>query len=278
MSSPSCPRCNDTGWMPSSKDGRRGVVRCDCYKQARIPRLVEYARIPPHFATATLENYHPPNPSLELAKLAAEHFVKEYPTAVPQGLMFMGRPGLGKTHLAVGIIQALIRTKGVPCLFCDFPDLLREIQNSYNPLTHGSEALILAPILDAEVLVLDDLGSQKWSEWVQDMLAHVINDRYKHGHATIFTTNYLDPPAPSRKGDRFTTHQQLKEWGVIDDAGQIDQFRTKQLIDLGVLGEKENWLQNRIGDRLRSRLTQMCKEVEMSGEDFRRTIRTRKIR
>ena len=272
---PSCSECQDTGWLPTSKDDQTGVQRCECYKRARAPRLVEFARIPPRYKTATLGNFLPgENPYLQQALNDAEFFVNEYPMAAPQGLLFMGPPGVGKTHLAVGIIQALMQTKSVPCLFCDFPDLLREIQNSYNPLTHGSEELILTPILDAKVLILDDLGSQKWSEWVQDMLAHVINDRYKHGHSTIFTTNYLDPKPTVGIDELEQTHMTyLKNLGVIDEFGNIDQFKMQQLKELGIAlraKEQSDTLESRIGDRLRSRLSQMCKTVKIAGEDFRR--------
>jgi DNA replication protein DnaC len=133
------------------------------------------------------------------------------------------------------------------------------------------------------VLILDDLGSQKWSEWVQDMLAHVINDRYKHGHCTIFTTNYLDPQPSSLSIEELdqVRIKQLKDLGVINDAGEIDQFKMKQLKELGVAfrsREQHDTLEDRIGDRLRSRLTQMCKTVKMYGEDFRRQIGIQKIR
>src|SRR5882724_11039713 len=108
MSSPGCSICNDTGWMRTTTETDSGVTRCDCYKQARIPRLGDYARIPPRYATATLENFLTlDNKSLEAAKVVAEFFVKDYPMAAPQGLLLMGRPGIGKTHLAVGIIQEL---------------------------------------------------------------------------------------------------------------------------------------------------------------------------
>jgi DNA replication protein DnaC len=168
-------------------------------------------------------------------------------------------------------------------LYVDFPDLLREIQNSYNPMTQGSEYLILAPILDAEVLILDDLGSQKWSPWVQDILAHVINDRYKHGHCTIFTTNYLDPESSSKSNKELDQNQsqKLKQLGVIGDDGLVDQFKIKTLKDLGLSLRANNdldTLEERIGDRLRSRLSQMCKTVSMHGEDFRKLMKTNKVR
>jgi DNA replication protein DnaC len=270
--------------MPVTKDGASGVARCECYKRGRSSRLLEYARIPPRYKDATLDNYRPgENPWLNDAFLTAQIFVKDYPTAMPTGLLFMGTPGLGKTHLAIGIIKALIE-RGWPCLFCDFPDLLREIQNSYNPLTHGSEKLILAPILDADVLVLDDLGCQKWSEWVQDILGHVINDRYSHGHVTIFTTNYLDPKVSTAEEVEALAKylQRLRENEIIDENGNVNKFKMKELerlrIPVPTLPQKEDTLEARIGDRLRSRLNEMCKTVKMRGEDYRKIIdRNRKM-
>jgi DNA replication protein DnaC len=150
----------------------------------------------------------------------------------------MGPPGVGKTHSAVGIIKRLIREKGVECLFRTFPELLKEIQNSYNPQTQGSELSLLAPVLDAEVLVMDELGAQNPSSWVRDTVGYILNYRYNENRVTILTTNFLDEQ--SRRDARK---------GVAD------------------------CLVDRIGDRMRSRLYEMCKTVTMSGSDFRHTVK-----
>ena len=152
----------------------------------------------------------------------------EYP-AVEQGLVLMGTVGVGKTHLAVSVLKGLTE-RGFNCLFYEFGTLLKEIQDSYNPNTKASELGVLAPVLNAEILVLDELGASKPTDWVRDTMAHIINSRYNDRKLTIFTTNYLD----ERKR------------------------------------EKEETLEDRIGVRLRSRLYEMCKTVEMSGQDFRR--------
>jgi DNA replication protein DnaC len=158
----------------------------------------------------------------------------------PFGLLFMGPQGVGKTHLAVGIIKKLIRQKSIPCLFCTFPELLKEIQNSYNPNTQSSEMRILEPILDTQVLVLDELGAQKPSDWVRDQVAYVLNYRYNENKVTIITTNFMDHGA---EGSKPT---------VTDSLAQ------------------------RIGDRIRSRLYEMCKDIKMDGKDFRAEIKQAK--
>jgi len=154
----------------------------------------------------------------------------EYP-AVEHGLLLMGPVGVGKTHLAVSILNRLLE-RGIPCLFYEFGSLLKEIQSSYNSSTQTSEWRVLAPVFQANVLVLDELGSSKPTQWVQDTMYHIINTRYNDRKITIFTTNYLD----ERRNDR------------------------------------DERLEDRIGSRLRSRLHEMCRTVVIDGEDFRRTL------
>lgn len=203
---------------------------------------MEAARIPRRYQHCELDVFEisPPltTASQEQAKLAAEKFVEEFPMSPPFGLLFMGPPGVGKTHLAVGILKRLIREKSVGCLFRTFPELLKEIQNSYNPHTQASELSLLAPVLDAEVLVLDELGAQNPSSWVRDTVGYILNYRYNEDKVTVLTTNFLDQD--SRRDPRK---------GVSDS-----------LVD-------------RIGDRMRSRLYEMCKTVTLAGSDFRQQVK-----
>lgn len=237
-----CSTCGGTGWLRVSRDGVEGVVRCECIKSARGDRLLETAKIPARYAHCELDNFQlrPPHTSqsLERAKLAAEKFAGEYPMSQPFGLLFMGPQGVGKTHLAVGIIKQLMRTKSVECLFRTFPELLKEIQNSYNPVSQSSELSLLSPVLETEVLVLDELGAQNPSTWVRDTVGYVLNYRYNENKVTILTTNYQD-----------------EREGRDAKAGLPDT------------------LSQRIDVRMRSRLFEMCKTIQMDGKDFRKEIK-----
>jgi DNA replication protein DnaC len=220
------------------KDGAHGVLRCDCLKADRGARLMEHARIPSRYNHCELEGYaftsNWGNQSLERAKAISERFVQEYPTSSRFGLLFMGPPGIGKTHLAVSIIKKLIRDKSVLCLFRTFPDLLKEIQLSYSPVSMSSEVTLLQPVFDAEVLLLDELGAQTPSAWVKETVSYILNYRYAENKVTILTTNYLD--AEDLKSGRKSVSYSLTE---------------------------------RIGEPMRSRLYEMCKTVAMQGDDFR---------
>jgi DNA replication protein DnaC len=230
-----CPVCNGSGWEPADESGK--VRRCRCLEVARVDRLLAEARIPKRYEHCDLDSYLPNHESQKKAKIYVQRFLEKYPQ-IDVGLLFLGTCGVGKTHLAVALLKQVIKDKGDGGIFYDFRDLLREIQASWNSISQTSELEVLRPVLEAKILVLDELGANKPTEWVRDTIAHIINCRYNDKRLTIFTSNYLDTP-------------------------------TKQ-------GEEA--LKDRIGVRLRSRLFEMCREVEIHGVDFRQEIKKAKYR
>lgn len=234
-SSEPCSMCNGTGWQIIIG---LGAKPCLCRRKNRFERLLQQARIPPRYKDCTIENYYfqgkPESASFTSqaqAALDSRNFLREFPSS-EFGLLFVGECGLGKTHLAVAVLKEAILKSGLPCLFYDFRDLLKEIQDSYNPTTATSELKLLAPIYEAELLVLDELGATKPTPWVQDTMTQIINHRYNNQKLNIFTSNFLDTPS---SGSNY--------------------------------GET---LSERLGVRLRSRLYEMCKVVHILGTDYRR--------
>ena len=215
----------------------------------RYHRRLAAAQIPERYRHCSLDTYETAfngaNPSLAHALLHARKFAEAYPIdTAGNGLLFVGTAGLGKTHLAVGVLQRLVQERGVKGLFCDYRELLKKIQNSYNPQVNTTELELLKPIFAAEVLVLDDLGAQKPNEWAWDTVALILNTRYNDRQTTIITTNYSDQPAGS--GFKAEGNKPARN---------------------------EDTLGDRIGDRMRSRLAEMCVRVEMNGVDFRQTVK-----
>src|SRR2546430_11200285 len=160
-----CPVCRGSGWKSSSSNRR--VVRCDCRLKSRANSLLASARIPKRYEHCELSNFEfdGPHAHLATARMAACRFVEEYPLE-STGLLLIGGIGVGKTHLAVGIIKELISSKGIPCLFYDYRELLKQIQNSYNDSVKVTELDVLRPVFETEVLVLDELGAVRPTEWV----------------------------------------------------------------------------------------------------------------
>ena len=243
-----CEICRDTGWKSVASEKGPKAVRCDCQQRLRNDRLFQHASIPERYQHCELSNFEHEGPfqSLAAAHLAASQFVEKYPVE-RAGLLLIGTIGVGKTHLAVGIMRELMLTKGVPCLFYDYRELLKEIQNSYNNSVAITELDVLRPVFEAEVLVLDELGAVKPTEWAWDTVSHILNTRYNDKRTTIITTNYRDlPPGAASNGDEPPRRTTVAERAA-----------------------REETLGDRIGERMRSRLHEMCRIVTVQGKDFR---------
>ena len=199
-----CPLCDGTGWKSVIQNGDRRVARCDCRLKARAQSLLEAARIPKRYEHCELPSFTTDfpgaHPSLAMAHIAASKFAQEYDPNDGTGLLLIGAIGTGKTHLGVGIIKELIQGRGVACLFYDYRELLKQIQNSYNASVQATELDVLRPVFDVEVLFLDELGAVKPTEWVWDTVSLILNTRYNNNRTTIITTNFDDRPAAGANG------------------------------------------------------------------------------
>jgi DNA replication protein DnaC len=241
----------------------RVAVPCDCLAEDRTARKVGRARIPVRYRDCTFENYETDlqyehgakgtpdawDRSLQQAKLLMQGFARDFPVGVDHGLLLMGSCGVGKTHLAVAALQEIV-LRGHSGIFYDYRELLKEIQGSYNPESQSTEMSVLDPVLKADVLLLDDLGSSKPSLWALETVGHILNSRYNDKRLTLLTTNFLDAETAASPAGR----------SAMQPAG-------------GRSGPVEDTLSDRIGQRIRSRLFEMCRTVEIVAPDYRKEVR-----
>jgi DNA replication protein DnaC len=223
-----CALCDDTTWRSITIDGISRVTRCDCVRASASARLLGDARIPRRYQHCDFANYTAYNEQLTKALQFANRLAEAFPVT-DKGLFFLGPPGVGKTHLAVAVLRQVISTRGARGLFYDTRDLLRVIRSTYDPVNRTQEMDVLRPVIECDLLVLDDLGAEKTSEWVEETLNLIVNSRYSERRTTVFTSNYDDNP---------------------------DNTDPDSLLF-------------RIGFRMRSRLHEMCEFLYLDGGDYR---------
>jgi len=223
-----CALCDDTTWRSITIDGISRVTRCDCVRASASARLLGDARIPRRYQHCDFANYTAYNEQLTKALEFATRLAESFPVT-DKGLFFQGPPGVGKTHLAVAVLRQVIATRGARGLFYDTRDLLKVIRSTYDPVNRTAEMDVLRPVIECDLLVLDDLGAEKTSEWVEETLNLIVNSRYSERRTTVFTSNYDDNP---------------------------DNTDPDSLLF-------------RIGFRMRSRLHEMCEFLYLDGGDYR---------
>ena len=241
-----CPICSGTGWELRHEGSERQVVRCQCRVSARIEVLSAGAQIPARYEHCEFSNFSGDiSPSVAEALVRTKAFVDKYPVE-RDGLLIIGPVGVGKTHLAVATIKELIRQKQAKCLFYDYCHLLKTIQESFSASTQFTEMEVLRPVMETEVLLFDELGAVRPTDWVQETVSHILNIRYNEKRTTIITTNYSDLPpllSDTEAGENLTQSQRAMRPDTLGD---------------------------RIGERMWSRLHEMCRKVEIDGPDYRK--------
>jgi DNA replication protein DnaC len=257
MAKKDCPACEGTGWKLVEVKGVLRANRCDCTLEKRPEELMRRACIPCRYEHCTLESFNvvkdratgQPNVYLDMAKRWAQQYVEEYP--LDYGLIFTGPTGVGKTHLAVAVLRELIMRKGVECLFTDFRELLQEIRESYDPVSENSELRLLYPVVETEVLLLDELVSANPTDWVRERLAYIVNARYNQKKVTLITTTLPLAESAARPARRSEVKMPSGE-SVPSLDRSLDQF----------------------GVTLSSRIYEMCKPIDIIGaEDFRKAVK-----
>ena len=198
-----CTVCDGTGWKAVEQDGVRRMERCDCWREELVQRRLAQTGIPKQYVHCDLENFITyQNDKLLRAVAGVKRFAEKFPV-VDKGLFLIGPPGIGKSHLAAAAMKQAISRTGARGVFYAVPELLKLIRSTYDRVNRTAEMDVLRPVLEADLLVLDDIGAEKTSEWVGETLNLVVNTRYNERRPTIFTSNYEDEEQTG-KGDTLS--------------------------------------------------------------------------
>lgn len=174
-------------------------------RDARVTSLKERSGLSKRMKGYTLVNFDPyANPPETMrATERVESYLKSWEENKEEGkgLYFCGSVGTGKTHLAVAVMNELMSKKRVPSLFVTVPELLDNLRGAYmipgRDLDEWMEA-----VKNADLLVLDDLGAEKPTAWVQERVFVIVNHRYREALPTIFTSNTEPEDLPAQLGER----------------------------------------------------------------------------
>jgi len=246
-----CPRCGETGYTLVPSGASTVAQVCSCRHLDERISVFNQIGIPPAVARASFDSFKGWSPDHARAKTVAEDFAKKLRKDAPtKGFLLYGRPGAGKTHLLVATLRWLALERGVAARYVEFMLLLSDIRAGFSE--NRSHMDILRPLLFVPVLAIDELGKERGTEWERSMLDELISRRFNSGLATLFATNYFleerESPVKEQPGTRYNTRSP----DFARDAEQIT-------------------LAKRVGDRIYSRLNEMCTFVKLDpGHDLRK--------
>ncbi|MEE2757144.1 MAG: ATP-binding protein [Myxococcota bacterium] len=233
-----CPTCDGSGYIYDTDEfGYRNAIECSCLRYGQRAKLYNEASIPGRYHDAEFTKIKTDSGSVDMAnaRRMAWRFVREYQPGAP-GILLYGTVGTGKTYLSCAILRYLILSRGIRARFIEFMHLLSDLRATFGDRGHAD--VVMQPLVDVPLLVIDELGKGRGSDWELSVLDELITKRYNSKKTTLFTTNYGIEVLPKAEGSE-----------------------SDNLID-------------RVGVRIHSRLMEMCEPIRLIGKDLRRDIRS----
>lgn len=208
-----CPQCLE------EQDAARKVEEA-AQQAERVRRAWESkiggAGIPERFQSRTLASYVPSNDGQRRALGFAHAYVEGFADNPGKGALFLGLPGTGKTHLAIGIALALMQ-QGRSAMFCTVMRAVRTVKDTWRRDADQTEAEAIKALVFPDLLILDEVGVQFGSEAEKLILFDVLNERYERCRATILLSNLTAAEVSAFLGDRVMDRMR-------EDGGKVVVF------------------------------------------------------
>ncbi len=214
-----CPRCRGAGYLvrdvPYGHPEFGELVTCQCRaaekQQLRRHKLLTMSNLGP-FSDKTFENFDAGVPGVARAYARARKFAEH-----PSGwLILFGGYGCGKTHLAAAIANQVLRENLMTVLFAVVPDLLDHLRSTFGPNSEVEYDERFEQVRGAQVLVLDDFGTENATPWAREKLFQLINHRYNYKLPTVITSNRKPEDIDQRIFSRLSDRELCDEITIID--------------------------------------------------------------
>ena len=262
-----CPQCRGARYLTSREGGYEVAVPCRCAGMFTRVQLFNDTKIPAGYAHKKLvcEGTHDvevarrlgakldydgfydrKNASLREAAARIREYDRTFTDAQRRGLVLVGGFGLGKTHLVCALLASLTLRNGVSCRFVDYHVLTSKIRWTFDGDKEDSESSIIEPLVDTQVLVIDDIGKAQASNWALSVLDQIVTRRYNARRVIFATTNYVPELEQQREQGEMATRSQRRRRDLSES------------------------LEERVGERLVSRLRATCDFVTLEATDYRK--------
>ena len=237
-----CPRCHDEGFIFMRDDrGYRYTKECpECSPFNKRIKAFNDAKLPARYRDRTFENFERVTNGLSRVHLDLFRMANSFLPG-DEGFLLYGAPGAGKTHLMSAFIHRITLEKGIQARFVEFTHLLSTLRQQFD--RGRGDTSVMLPLVEVEVLAIDELGKGVNNEWQLSVLDELISKRYNLGRTTLFTTNY-QLEAPEMNYSRVANEDLRKR--------------------------PRETLSERIGDRIFSRLFEMTNFIHVDAPDFRK--------